>query len=90
MSPLNLNQGNSGRRRHARTEENIASADERIQENASRKVRKVAIEVGNSRESIWSILKKDLNLKHYRTPTLLIKCMVYTSLKMLITVILVL
>ena len=60
MAPLNLNKGNSGRRRHARTEENIAALDERIQENASRSVRKLAVEEGISRESVRSILKKDL------------------------------
>ena len=61
--------------------------DETIQENASRKVTKLSVEVGISRESIRSILKKDLNLKPYIIPTLLIKCLAYTSLKMVILVI---
>ena len=65
------------------TKEKIAAVDERIQENASRRVRKLSVEVGISCDSIRSILKKEI-------PTILIKCLAYTSLKMIILVMLVL
>ena len=70
--------------------ENVTAVDEGIQENGSRSVRKLAVEDGISRESIRSIQKEDLSLKPNRIKTLLIKCKAYTSLKMLITVMLVL
>ena len=71
-----------------KNEENFAAVDEKIQVNASRSVKILAVEEGISRESIRSILKKDLSLKPYRIKTLLIKCKAYISLKMLITVML--
>lgn len=62
---LNQNKGHSGRKRSARSEENIAMIDERITES-SQSLRKLAAETGLKRESIRLILKQDLKLKPYK------------------------
>ena len=50
-SILNQNKGNSGRKRSARTEENVATVNGRIQES-SQSVRKMEAELGINREYI--------------------------------------
>jgi hypothetical protein len=67
-SILNQNKGNSGRKRSARTEENVATVSGRIQES-SQSVRKMEAELGINRESIRRILRNDLHLKSYRLQT---------------------
>ena len=66
----NINKGNSGRPTHARTEEIIALVNETIQESPSRRVKKLAAEVGMKRETVRSVLKKDLRLKSYKIQTI--------------------
>ena len=67
-SILNQNKENSGRKRSARTEENVAIVIARIEES-SQSVRKMEAELGINRESIRRILKNDLHLKSYRLQT---------------------
>ena len=62
---LNQNKGHSGRKRSARSKENIAMIDERITES-SQSLRKLSAETGLKRESIRLILKHDLKLKPYK------------------------
>ena len=61
---LNHNKGHSGRKRTARSEENIAMIDERITES-SQSLRKLAAETGLKRESVRRILKNDIKLKFH-------------------------
>ena len=67
-SILNQNKGNSGRKRSARTEENVATVSRRIQES-SQSVRKMEAELRINRESIRRILRIDLHLKSYKLQT---------------------
>lgn len=62
----NLNKTNSGRRRSARTEETIENVKARITTGPSASLRKLAAETGLSKDSIHTILKKDLGLKPYK------------------------
>lgn len=62
---LNQNKDHSGRKRTARSEENIAMIEERITES-SQSLRKLAAETGLKRESVRRILKHDLKLKSYK------------------------
>ena len=62
---LNQNKDHSGRKRTARSEENIAMIEERIKES-SQSLRKLAAETGLKRKSVRRILKHDLKLKSYK------------------------
>ena len=60
-----LNKGHSGCTRHVRSEENIVILNERIQENQSPSVRKLASEIGISRESARRIKFNLTKCKHH-------------------------
>ena len=61
----NIYKGHSGRSKRVRPKENIVILNDRIQENPSVGVRKLAAEVGISSQSARRILKVDLRQNSY-------------------------
>ena len=65
----NDNKGNSGRPLSARIPDNIDRVDAVTRENNRKSVRRISGELGLSVTSVWRIMKIDLGLTAYQTPT---------------------
>lgn len=65
-SVKNKNKGNSGRRRSARTDDNIETVRRRLEESPRKSTRRLSQETALSRTSVRRILRMDLHLFPYK------------------------